>query len=58
MVNEPTVRMTRAEVIRDPKLDPPLTPKLEIIGAITAITCVTSASSSRAKILPRGKPTT
>ena len=50
MVNKPTVKMIKAEVIRGPKMDPPLTPKLEITAAITA-KVATSASSLRADIL-------
>ena len=55
---EPLTRTTRAGVIRNPRLDSPLAPKLEIIAAITTIQVVTSASSSRARILLRGNPTT
>ena len=35
MVNEPTVNMTRAKVIRGPKIDPRLILKLELTAAIT-----------------------
>ena len=48
-VKEPIVKMTRSEVIRGQKMDPPLIPKLEI-------KVVTSARSSRVKIILRGKP--
>ena len=58
MVKEPIVKIIRDDVIRNPRLDSPLTTKLERTVAITSIKVVTSASSLRVKILLCGKPTT
>ena len=46
MVNDPIVKITRVEVIRNSSLYSPLTPKLEITAAITSINFATSANSS------------
>ena len=52
MTKELKFIITRAEVIRGSKMDPHLTPKLDITAAITA-KVMPSASSFRAKIFLR-----